>query len=37
MTVNLLGTGVSLDEKSCEVAANRCATDVVERIRRGEW
>jgi len=29
--------GIDSDEQSCEIAANRCATDTVERIRKGEY
>lgn len=29
--------GVERDEECCEIAANRCAADVVDRIRRGEY
>ena len=29
--------GIDSDEQSCEIAANRCADDVVDRIRRGEY
>jgi site-specific DNA-methyltransferase (adenine-specific) len=29
--------GIELEEKYCEIAANRCANDVVGRIRRGEY
>jgi len=28
--------GIEIEEKYCEIAANRCAVDVVERIKRGE-
>ena len=29
--------GIELEEKYCEIAADRCANDVVERIKRGEY
>jgi site-specific DNA-methyltransferase (adenine-specific) len=29
--------GIDSDEKSCEIAANRCAKAAVERVQRGEY
>lgn len=29
--------GIDSDEQSCEIAANRCAADAVEQIKRGEY
>lgn len=29
--------GIDSDEKSCEIAASRCATDTIERIKKGEY
>ena len=29
--------GIELEEKYCEIAANRCASDVVARIQKGEY
>lgn len=35
--LGLRSIGIDSDEQSCEIAANRCAADVVARIQRGEY
>lgn len=33
----VLSIGIDSDEKSCEIAANRCAADAIKRIREGMY
>jgi len=35
--LNRYSIGIEIEPKYCEIAANRCADEVVERIKRGEY